>query len=123
MIKQKSFDFCFDETACKTCKGKCCIGDGYVFLTDEDIENISEFLSIKREEFLKLYTRKVNNRIALIDLVIKNEKRCVFLDDNYRCEIYPKRPKQCRDFPFWKSLKNKSLDEVKKLCPGIVLCL
>ena len=122
MIKKEGFSFCFDENACKTCKGKCCIGEGYVFLTDEDIEGISNFLSLKKKEFLRLYTRKVNGRIALIDLVIKNEKRCVFLDDNYRCEIYPKRPKQCRDFPFWESLKDKSFDDVKKLCPGIAKC-
>ncbi len=122
MSKEDGFSFCFDKSACKICKGKCCIGEGYVFLTDEDIEGISNFLSLKKEEFLKLYTRKVNGKTTLIDLAVKNEIRCVFLDDNYRCEIYTKRPKQCRDFPFWESLKNKSFDEVKKLCPGIAPC-
>ncbi len=121
--KKEGFSFCFDKSACKTCKGKCCRGEGYVFLTNEDIENISEFLDIEKKAFLRLYTRKVNGKTALIDLAVKNEIRCVFLDDNYRCEIYTKRPKQCRSFPFWESLKDKSFDAVEELCPGIVPCL
>ena len=122
MIKKDGFWFCFDDTRCKTCKAFCCIGEGYVFLTDEDIERISKFLGLSRENFLKTYTRKVFNKIALIDLVIKNEKRCVFLDDNYRCEIYPVRPKQCESFPFWEKLKELSLSELKKLCPATEEC-
>ena len=71
-----------------------------------------------RERFLKLYTKKVEygKKIALIDLKIGQETRCVFLDDRNMCEIYPVRPRQCREFPFWKDLKK----EFKKLCPGII---
>ncbi|WP_022670643.1 YkgJ family cysteine cluster protein [Hippea alviniae] len=122
MVKRDGFWFCFDDTRCKTCKALCCIGEGYVFLTNEDIERISEFLGLKREDFLKTYTRKVFGKIALIDLVIKGEKRCVFLDDNYRCEIYPVRPKQCESFPFWEKFKELSLNKLKKLCPAIEEC-
>jgi len=122
MIKRDGFRFCFDEQACKTCKGRCCIGEGYVFLTETDIREISRFLRITEEEFLEKYTRKVNYKFALIDLVVKGEKRCVFLSDEYLCEIYPKRPKQCKDFPFWNSLKDKAFQFAQKLCPGVVKC-
>ncbi|WP_041324024.1 YkgJ family cysteine cluster protein [Hippea maritima] len=122
MIKKDGFQFCFDDTFCKTCKAKCCIGDGYVFLNDKDIENLYTFLGISKEDFLNKYTRKVFGKVVLIDLVIKNEKRCVFLDDNYRCEVYPKRPFQCKSFPFWEKLRSFSLDELKKLCPAIKPC-
>ncbi len=122
MIKRAGFQFCFDEQRCRSCKGQCCIGEGYVFLTERDIAEISDFLKITEEEFLRLYTRKVNYRVALIDLVVKGEKRCVFLNDKHLCEIYPKRPKQCREFPFWESLKEKPLEFASKLCPGVVRC-
>ncbi len=122
MIKKDGFHYCFDEQKCKICKGKCCIGEGYVFLTDTDIIDISGFLKITKEDFLRLYTRKVNYKIALIDLAINGEKRCVFLNDGYLCEIYPKRPKQCREFPFWDSLKDKPIESVKELCLGVLKC-
>lgn len=122
MIKKAGFQFCFNEQMCRSCKGRCCIGEGYVFLTERDITEISEFLKITEEQFLKLYTRKVNYKVALIDLVVRGEKRCVFLSDEYLCEIYPKRPKQCREFPFWNSLKDKPLESVVQLCPGVVRC-
>ncbi len=93
-----------------------------MFIDDEDIENLCEFLNISKEQFIKLYTRKINNKLALIDLVIKKEKRCVFLDDNYRCEVYKARPKQCKAFPFWESMKNMGVDQAKKLCRGVVKC-
>lgn len=123
MIKKEGFDFIFDETACqKKCKALCCKGNGYVFLSNKEINEIADYLNIDRETFLKLYTKKAiyGKRIALVDLRINGETRCVFLDDNDRCEIYEKRPKQCRDFPFWKHLSKKPKEELKKLCPGIV---
>ncbi|WP_035587065.1 YkgJ family cysteine cluster protein [Hippea jasoniae] len=122
LIKKEGFNYCFLNDACKSCRAFCCIGDGYVFIDDEDIENLCEFLNISKEQFIKLYTRKINNKLALIDLVIKKEKRCVFLDDNYRCEVYKARPKQCKAFPFWESMKNMGVDQAKKLCRGVVKC-
>lgn len=39
------------------------------------------------------------------------------------CAIYPVRPMQCRTYPFWKSILDKSTDAVWKLhkdqCPGL----
>ncbi len=122
MIEKEGFKFCFDEKSCETCQGLCCIGDGFVFLNENDIEGISLYLGISKTEFVKTYTREAYGKKALIDLVIKGEKRCVFLNDSYRCEIYPKRPKQCKEFPFWENLKEKKIENLEGLCPGIVVC-
>ncbi len=121
MIKVEGFDFAFDNTACDNCKALCCKGDGYVFLDTEDIKNIASFLNMKTEEFLKLYTKKAiyGKKISLISLKIKDEIKCVFLDDDNRCEIYATRPKQCKSFPFWLNLKDKNKERLVKLCPGI----
>jgi Fe-S-cluster containining protein len=122
MIKRDAYPYQFDETACKTkCNGLCCKEEGYVYLSETEIESIAGYLKIDKEQFLKLYTKKVfyKKKTALVDLHINGEIRCVFLDDNNRCEIYPVRPKQCREFPFWPHLKNKKKETLKKLCPGI----
>ncbi len=121
MIKKDGFEYLFESNMCSTCQARCCKGNGYVFLDKREILNIAQFLGITTEEFIKFYTKKVlyNKRIALIDLRIKKEIRCVFLNDDYRCEIYPVRPKQCVEFPFWNHLKKKSKKEIQKLCPGV----
>ncbi|WP_408938899.1 YkgJ family cysteine cluster protein [Helicobacter sp. MIT 00-7814] len=46
---------------------------------------------------------------------------CIFFE-NGKCAIYPVRPKQCRDFPFWESHKILDADSKKALsleCKGI----
>lgn len=123
MIINKDFPYSFDETICKQCKASCCKGEGYVFLSKYDIDNISSFLGLDVGQFVKLYTRKTvyGKKVSLVNLKIKGELRCVFLDKFNRCEIYEVRPNQCREFPFWKSLKNKNGTQLAKLCPGIII--
>ncbi len=123
MIINKDFPYSFNETVCKQCKALCCKGEGYVFLSKYDIDNISSFLGLDVGQFVKLYTRKAvyGKKVSLVNLKINGELRCVFLDKFNRCEIYEVRPNQCREFPFWKSLKNKNGTQLAKLCPGIII--
>ena len=52
---------------CTGC-GKCCTGEpGYVFLSQEDIQNLSLHLNLSQEAFLKKYTRYVEGRISLLE--------------------------------------------------------
>ncbi len=122
IINAEGFDYAFCPSICEQCEALCCKGEGYVFLSDEDINNIAAFLNTDTKLFLKLYTKRViyGKKTALINLKINSEIRCVFLDDNNRCEIYKVRPKQCKLFPFWESLKNKNKKQLAKLCPGII---
>ena len=103
---------------CTQC-GKCCSGfPGYVWLDDEEIDNISNLLKISKEEFLKKYTRSINGRISLKENLPNYD--CIFFKEK-KCTIYEKRPKQCKSYPFWKEnlRSKKSWDDVKKDCEGI----
>ncbi len=102
----------------KNC-AKCCSGfPGYVWLTNDDIKNISKKLKISKKDFLKKYTRNVKNKISLIEN-LKNYD-CPFLKDK-KCQIYEVRPNQCKTFPFWKNIlkSRQSWDAERFNCPGI----
>ncbi len=102
---------------CTGC-GRCCSKEpGYVWLSEDDIERACMHLKLTRSEFLKKYTRLVHGRYSLIEL---SNYDCVFLKEN-RCSIYSARPKQCRQFPFWKEniSSKKAWEEASKTCEGI----
>src|SRR4029077_20051887 len=86
---------------CTEC-GQCCTGGpGYVWITDQEIEEMSQFLALTREAFLKQYTRQVGERIALLErLSLEGNYDCIFLK-NRKCTLYKVRPKQCRTYPWW----------------------
>jgi Fe-S-cluster containining protein len=82
---------------CTRC-GRCCTGEGWVWVGPERIREIAGFLGLPVEEFAVRYLRRVENRISLID---KANRDCVFWQPERGCTIYPVRPAQCRTFPFW----------------------
>ena len=46
------FEYEFDETMCKNCGGRCCIGEsGYIWIDENEIANLSEFLGFSKEKF------------------------------------------------------------------------
>ncbi|OSS41846.1 hypothetical protein DESAMIL20_1399 [Desulfurella amilsii] len=118
--KHLDFSYSFDDSYCKICKGYCCRGDGYVFLTQSDIEDIAAYLNLEKEQFLQTYTGKFYDKVTLANIKVNGEYTCCFLDKEGLCEIYPKRPIQCRTFPFWESMKNFSLEDLNQLCPAIL---
>ena len=103
---------------CTECGGCCTGAPGYVWITGEDITNLSTYLKISRAEFLKNYTREIFTRRSLRE--DSKNYDCVFLKDK-RCSVYPARPKQCRTFPWWKEhlSSESSWLEAKKHCEGI----
>ena len=101
--------------------GKCCTGSpGYVWLAKKDLDNISKYLKISKEEFLKKYVRTVGSDLSLLEKA--NSYDCIFLKDK-KCTIYPVRPAQCRTYPFWPELleSKENFEEEAKRCPGIDL--
>lgn len=103
---------------CTGC-GQCCTGaPGYVWIDENEIHAIAEFLSLSREDFIQKYTRRVHGRLSLKE----NAKTydCVFLKDK-KCQIYPVRPTQCQTFPWWlENLESKEAWEEAALhCEGI----
>ncbi len=103
---------------CTGC-GACCTGaPGYVWVTDENIKEIAQYLHITPEECRRKYVKRVDNRFTLKELPISYD--CVFLQGR-RCTIYPVRPKQCRTFPWWKENLDSIAEwkETARRCEGI----
>jgi uncharacterized protein len=104
---------------CTQC-GNCCSGpEGYVWVNEEELTRIAEFLGRPIEEVRAEHARKVGIRTSLKEL--KGSGDCTFLHSEKRnCTIYPVRPRQCRTWPFWDS--NISSPEawqgVEQVCPG-----
>ncbi len=74
---------------CTEC-GKCCSGTpGYVWVNEEEIEEIARFLKLTPKEIKQRYTRRVGSRLSLTEL--KPNFSCVFLKDN-KCKVYGARP-------------------------------
>ena len=119
MIKKEGFKYAFNPAACASCEGRCCTGEsGYIWVSPQDIRNISEFLKIDEELFKQTFLIKVGYRYSLKEKPYKNGYACVFFENG--CKIYSVRPQQCRTFPFWDYYKNR-IEELQKECPGIIL--
>lgn len=104
---------------CTGC-GKCCSGSpGYVFLTDQDIQNLITHLNISKEEFIRKYTKVFYDRLSLRDDT--PNYGCIFLKEGKHCSVYQARPLQCRTYPFWPmNLSSKDQwDDESKRCEGI----
>jgi Fe-S-cluster containining protein len=103
---------------CTEC-GKCCTGaPGYVWVSEEEIQNIADLLQITPTQVRQKYLRNVGNRLALLE--DKKNYDCIFLRDK-KCTIYLSRPKQCRTFPWWKeNLRSREAwEEAARYCEGI----
>jgi len=109
---------------CTQC-GNCCSGaPGYVYVTDEEIERIAEFIGRPAGKGLSTkHLRKVGRDYSLTE--DKKTGDCCFLkttkDGKRTCGIYPVRPVQCRTWPFW-DINLESPDtwnEAALECPGI----
>lgn len=120
MIVKSGFEFSFDESACAACGGKCCTGEsGNIFVSHDEIVNISNFLKLSQEEFRKKYLHKVGFKLSLNEVKYQDGFACVFFDTEQKnCSIYEQRPTQCRTFPFWEYFKTHK-EELKKECMGV----
>ncbi|MBN1492955.1 MAG: YkgJ family cysteine cluster protein [Candidatus Omnitrophica bacterium] len=84
---------------CKRCL-TCCATDGYVYVTEREIEQIATYLNFEISFFINTYCVIIRPRFALKSL--KNGT-CIFLSDK-GCVIYPVRPSQCVEFPLkWRT--------------------
>jgi Fe-S-cluster containining protein len=105
--------------SCTQC-GKCCTGSpGFVWVNEEEISEMAQFLKISPEEFIARYTRLIGNRLSLLEH--RKNYDCVFLQNKKECRVYGARPKQCRTFPWWKDnlTSPQEWQETAKRCEGI----
>jgi Fe-S-cluster containining protein len=69
-----------------------------VAATRDEQRTIQRFLGISWAWFRRRYRTLRNDGIESLRW---DKTRCVFLDGERRCRIYPVRPAQCRTYPFW----------------------
>lgn len=105
----------FECTGC----GQCCTGSpGYIWVNEEEIEQIAKHLNMTGGEFSALYLRYVNGRMSLLERPKSYD--CIFLKDK-KCGIYSVRPTQCRTYPWWPQnlTSPKEWQEAASFCEGI----
>ena len=84
---------------CTGC-GQCCTGSpGYVYLSHQDLDRLSNHFGLTEQEFTQKYTRYIDGGYALLEDEAKSYD-CVFFKDK-KCTVYEARPTQCRTFPWW----------------------
>ena len=121
--KQKTNCFWCNDGVYFTCKecGSCCGGEtGFIWLSETEKSSIADFLTITKEELEERYLRYVHEKWSIKELSREQNFDCVFLKDG-RCSIYPVRPSQCREFPFWESMLYDKEEWVfyADRCPGM----
>lgn len=121
LIKKDGFNYSFNPLACSLCQAKCCTGEsGYIYVNQEDIKNISNFLNLTRKEFIDKFLYKTAYNYSIKERRVGDSYECAFYDRiNNGCSIYEHRPSQCISFPFWDYfLKNPK--ELKNECIGVI---
>lgn len=121
LIKKNGYSYSFDASACSTCQARCCTGEsGYIFVTKEEIENISKLLNMEKDDFIETYLFKEGFKHSIKERKIGESYECAFYNrESNGCSIYEARPSQCITFPFWDYFKNR-VDELKLECPGVI---
>jgi Fe-S-cluster containining protein len=104
-----------DFFQCQKC-GDCCKGYGGVFVSRQEIRDISGYLNIDAVSFLKDYCQWSGGR----PLIKTSESGyCVFWDKV--CTIHPVKPRMCKVWPFIESvlIDPANWDVIRSVCPGI----
>jgi len=107
--------------------GNCCSGpEGYVLVDDQEAAALAARFGLSLEEFTARFTRPTIMGRSLIEKITDHGNDCIFLDrekipGKAVCGVYELRPKQCRTWPFWKSLlvSRKRWELASRMCPGI----
>ena len=103
---------------CSQC-GDCCTGaPGVVWVTDEELQAIADYLGKSIGEIRLMHTRLVRGRVSLREF---QNGDCTFFDAEKRhCKVYPVRPTQCQTWPFWTSniSSEQKWKQVCEDCPG-----
>jgi hypothetical protein len=88
-------------------------------VNEEEIAALAATLGLGDAAFRERYTRRL--RGGDISLIERDNLDCVFYDRKRVCTVYAHRPRQCRTWPFWRSLMHspETWAEEAKNCPGL----
>ena len=113
----ESHELLFSCTRC----GRCCetAGDYYVYLSRNEAARIRDHLQLSPAWFRRRYLSRLDDGERV--LAAGNDERCIFLDRQGQCKIYPVRPVQCRTYPFWPEVvsNRRSWSSEAARCEGI----
>lgn len=102
----------FADFACRRC-GACCRWEGEVRISPPEVEAIAELLGLPTATFIAQMTHLTSDRRGL-SLIERADGACLFYDDEPPgCQIYSRRPQQCRDFP-----QGWNFPDWSQSCPG-----
>lgn len=107
--------------ACSRCSLCCRFESGYVFLSAQDVRRLADYLGISDQRVIQEYCKIVDiGGIRRVTLAEQSNYDCIFWR-NGECSVYPARPLQCQNFPFWPSQldSEESWNETKSFCPGV----
>lgn len=104
---------------CTQC-GRCCGGGpGTIRVSDEEIGALAATLGLPDADFRARYTRRL--RGGDISLIERENHDCIFYEEEIGCSVYAHRPRQCRTWPFWRSLVHspETWVDATENCPGL----
>jgi len=95
----------------------CCEQQGFVYLTEADLERIAGYLGMTARQFERQHVYRTRH---LLRLRVPRHSQCHFLREG-GCSIHAVKPAQCRVFPFWPELVDSKREWKKTAayCPGI----
>lgn len=106
---------------CKRCSACCRHDPGFVYLSENDLERLTAWSALGRDEFIGKYCRWVSrgSNEEYLCLLEKPGYDCILWDNG--CIAYDARPLQCSSYPFWSSLlRDEDWWEANaRDCPGI----
>lgn len=104
---------------CTMC-GRCCMGGpGVVWVTWQDLREISALRRISEYAFKREYLIGVDDSFIMRSRLNLD---CIMLDQRTgQCKIYDVRPQQCRAYPWWPDLLEspEAWNAEEARCPGI----
>lgn len=114
--------------SCNNCSQCCRFEGGAVILSQEDLDSLSKWADVTKEQFILMYCRYLTDRKGTSYLCLreKSNNDCIFWsadanDGKGGCEAYNARPAQCRTYPFWTKIleSEEAWESEKKTCPAI----
>ena len=107
--------------SCKRCSHCCRHEPGYVYLSEVDLTNLSQYFNIEKKDFILKYCRFVSyyDGKKVLCLQEKSNYDCILWDR--QCLAYEAKPIQCTTYPFWSYILKSasSWEQEGKECPGI----
>ena len=78
--------------------GNCCIAPGYVYVTNNDIDNMANILNVSKKTFMDYFVITKNGYLLIASPT--HRSRCFLSADN-QCTVYEGRPLACQTYPNW----------------------